>query len=119
MVDGLDFETLARLSYWTLSVAREAEQRAILDQLNAIAAEFLHMGRGQSQKTRREYLTVLSLLIRKHLALDYVSMFYRNQVGDRLACFVSGWAAEDFPVGLTLTSRYGTIRWTCGNGLKT
>ena len=89
----------------------EAQQRSILFELNAITERFLSRSADGPASQRRAYLLEIRKLVQVHLNVRFVSVFWRDESGDRVVCLDSTglWNSkkEPIPAELFANASYG------------
>jgi hypothetical protein len=66
-----------------------AEQHRILFELDSLATQFLISHQGNLTAKRHDYLTRVINLIKEHLRVQYVSVFYRTRDKEQIECLAS------------------------------
>jgi signal transduction histidine kinase len=83
------FTNMARLSALCIRDSRMTEQRTILVQLNRMAQKFVTRPSRHPSDVRSEYLKDLIHLIKAHIHVGQVSVFYATQFSDAVECIAT------------------------------
>lgn len=84
-----DLSTKGRLTAGVIANAYHSQRMSMLSELNGLATKFLCMNTKQPSVERNDYLREISLVIRRHLNVKGVSVFYRVPFQESIECIFS------------------------------
>jgi hypothetical protein len=80
---------MGRLSAGRIADSYQSEQQTILSQLNVLAEKYLTKRSRYPEHQRREYCEDIINLLRNHLGVKWVSIFYKNESQEMVRCIAT------------------------------
>lgn len=94
-----DYMLLGQVTARVLATAFADQQLTLLNELDLLATEFLTRRTRKPKESRQAYLNKVISLLRDHLAIDYISIFYRENDLNSVSCLATtGLRSQNGPI---------------------